>query len=311
MSSPSESRQARPPKGTGTGAPAGVIHDIGYRPYVGPRLGDGAVAWSFFVTGLRNCYGLGRSGRSKTLPMGLLSVMLLPALILVGVLVQAKDVLGLDEQIVPYSIYPTTTQLLISVFVAAQAPALISRDLRFGTITLYLARPMRRATYVLVRMASLTVATFILIAAPLLLLYVGGVLAELPVGRETGLFLGALVGAMMLAACLACLAALVSALTIRRGLAVTAVIVVLLVSYTVVSTIQGIALETGHDSVGEVAGVFSPYTLVDGVQVFLFDSPAATMTPPDGDAMGVLYLVAVALTVMGAVGAMLARYRRI
>ena len=243
--------------------------------------------------------------------MGLLSVMLLPALILVGVLVQAKDVLGLDEQLVPYSIYPTTTQLLISVFVASQAPALISRDLRFGTITLYLARPTRRATYVLVRMASLTAATFILIAAPLLLLYVGGLLAELPAGRETGLFLGALAGAMMLAACLACLSALVSALTIRRGLAVTAVIVVLLVSYTVVSTIQGISLETGHESVGEVAGVFSPYTLVDGVQVFLFDSPAATATPPDSDAMGVLYLVAVVLTVLGAVGAMLARYRRI
>jgi len=294
-----------------TGVAAGVIHDIGYRPYAGPRLGEGAVAWSFFVTGVRNSYGLGRSGRSKVLPMGLLGLMLLPALILVGVLVQARDLLGIDEQIVPYSIYPTTTQLLISVFVAAQAPALISRDLRFGTITLYLARPARRATYVLVRMASLTAATLVLVAAPLVLLYVGGLLAELPVGRETGRFLGALVGAVLLAACLAGLAALVSALTIRRGLAVTAVIVVLLVSYTVVSTIQGISLETGHETVGEVAGVFSPYTLVDGVQVFLFDSPAATPTPPTSGAAGGLYLVAAAVTVLGAVGAMLARYRRI
>ena len=173
-------------------AASGVIHDIGYRPYAGPRLGEGAVAWALFVTGLRNCFGLGRSGRSKVLPMGLLGVMLLPALILVGVLVQAKDLLGLDEQIVPYSTYPITTQLLISVFVASQAPALISRDLRFRTITLYLARPLRRTTYVLVRVASLTVATFALIAAPLLLMYVGGLLADLPLGRETGRFLGAL-----------------------------------------------------------------------------------------------------------------------
>ena len=82
MSSPSEAR--RHP------APAGVIHDIGYRPYAGPRLGERAVAWAFFVTGLRNCFGLGRSGRSKILPMGLLALMLLPALILVGVLVQAR-----------------------------------------------------------------------------------------------------------------------------------------------------------------------------------------------------------------------------
>src|SRR4029078_8339189 len=236
VSSPIESRGP---------AASGVIHDIGYRPYAGPRLGGGSVAWAFFLTGLRNCYGLGRSGRSKILPMGLLGLMLLPALILVGVLVQARDLLGLDEHIVPYSTYPITTQLLISVFVAAQAPALISRDLRFRTITLYLARPMRRPVYVLVRLASLATGTFILIGSPLLLMYVGGLLADLPLGRETGRFLGGMFGALLLAALLAGLAALVAALTTRRGMAVAAVIVVLLVSYTVVSAIQGVDVRTG------------------------------------------------------------------
>lgn len=303
MSSPSD----HPPRRQG----AGVIHDLGYRPYAGPRLGAGAVAWSFFLTGLRNTYGLGRSGRSKVLPMLLLALVLLPALILVGVLVQARDLLGLDEQIVAYSTYPITTQLMISVFVAAQAPALISRDLRFGTITLYLARPMRRAAYVLVRVASLTVATFVLVGSPLLLMYAGGLLADLPFGRETGLFLGAAVGALLLAACLSGLAALVAALTVRRGLAVAAVIVVLVVSYTVVSTIQGIALETDAETVGEVAGLFSPYTLVNGVQVFCFDAPAATPTPPGSDSMGVLYLVVAVLTVLGALAGLMARYRRV
>jgi ABC-2 type transport system permease protein len=291
--------------------PGAVIHDIGYRPYTGPRLGERAVAWALFVTGLRNCFGLGRSGRSKVLPMALLALMLLPALILVGVLVQAKDLLGLDEQIVAYSTYPLTTQLLISVFVASQAPALISRDLRFRTITLYLSRPGRRTTYVLVRLASLAVATFLLVAAPLLLMYVGGVLADLPIGRESQRIAEALVGAALLAACLGCTAALVAALTIRRGLAVTAVIVLLVVSYTVVATIQGISHDTGHSKVGEVAGMFSPYTLVNGVQVFLFDSPRATPTPPTGDAMGWLYLAATALTVLGSVGGMLLRYRKV
>jgi ABC-2 type transport system permease protein len=300
-----------PSEGFPATAPGAVIHDIGYRPYTGPRLGERAVARALFVTGLRNSYGLGRSGRSKILPMGMLGLMLLPALILVGILVQARNILGLDEHIVAYSTYPITTQLLISVFVAAQAPALISRDLRFRTITLYLARPARRTTYVLVRLASLTSATIVLIVAPLLVLYVGGVLADLPIGRETERFLAAVVGAVLLGACLACLAALVSALTIRRGLAVAAVIVVLLVSYTVVSTIQAISFETGHETVGEVAGLFAPYTLVNGVQVFLFGSPEATPTPPSSDAMGVLYLAVTGLTVLGSVAAMLARYRKV
>lgn len=307
MSTPSEPPgPPEPPE-----PPAGVIHDLGYRPYGGPRLGEGAVARAFFGTGLRNTYGLGRSARSKALPMILLGLMLLPALILVGVLVQARNLLDLDSQIVAYSTYPLTTQLLISVFVAAQAPALISRDLRFRTITLYLARPMRRATYVLVRLASLAVATFILIGAPLLLMYVGGLLADLPAGRETERFLGALVGAALLAACLAGLSAVVAALTVRRGLAVAAVIVVLLVSYTVVSTVQGVAQEVDNERVGEVAGLFSPYTLVNGVQHVLFDSPAATPTPPEGAAMGLVYVAAVLAVVLGSIGALLLRYRRL
>lgn len=297
MSSPSES-------------PAGVIHDIGYRPYSGPRHGEGPVAWSLFRTGLRNCFGLGRSGKSKVLPMVLLGLMLLPALILVGVLVQAKDALGLDSQIVSYSAYPITTQLLISVFVASQAPALISRDLRFRTITLYLARPLRRSTYVLVRMASLTAATFVLIAAPLLLMYLGGLLADLPLWRETKSFGVALVGALLLAALLAGLAAVVSAVTTRRGLAVAAVIVVLLVSYTVASSVQGIATEVGRDGVAEAGGLLSPYTLVDGLQHWLFDSPESTPAPPASAGMGLVFLVVTLTTIAGTVAAMLLRYRK-
>ena len=103
-----------------------------------------------------------------------------------------------------------------------------------------------------------------------------------------------------------------SALTIRRGLAVAAVIVVLLVSYTVVSTIQGISFDTGHETVGEVAGLFSPYTLVNGVQVFLFDSPEATPTPPTGDGDGLALPRRDARSwSLGSVGAMLARYRKV
>ena len=237
--------------------------------------------------------------------------MLLPALILVGVLVQAKDLLDLDEQIVPYSVYPLTVQLLISVFVAAQAPALISRDLRFRTITLYLARPARRTTYVLVRLASLTrrdVPPDRRSAPP----HVRRRVARRPAGRpgDAGLPRGDLRRAAA-GRLPGGLAALVSALTIRRGLAVAAVIVVLLVSYTVVATIQGISYETGHETVGEVAGVFSPYTLVNGVQVFLFDAQEGTPTPPDQRRDGRLLPGRHRGHILGSIGLMLLRYRKV
>jgi ABC-2 type transport system permease protein len=297
VSSPSETR------------PTGTIHDIGYRPYDGVRLGEGAVAWSLFRTGVRHCFGLGRSGRSKVLPMTLLGAMLLPAVILVAVLVQAREALGLTGQIVPYSRYAMITQVVISVFVAAQAPALISRDLRFRTITLYLARPLRRSTYVLVRLASLLVAVFVLITAPLLVLYVGGLLADLPPGRETRLFLGAAAGALVLAAVLSGLAALIAAVTTRRGLAVAAIIVALVVSYTVVAAVQGIGTEQGMTRLAEIAGLFSPYTLVDGLQVWLFEAAASTPAPPTGRT-GVLFGLMAVVVAAGSLVGLLARYRR-
>jgi ABC-2 type transport system permease protein len=297
VSSPSETR------------PTGTIHDIGYRPYDGVRLGEGAVAWSLFRTGLRHSFGLGRSIRSKVLPMTLLGAMLLPAVILVAVLVQARDALGLTGQIVPYSRYAMLTQVVISVFVAAQAPALISRDLRFRTITLYLARPLRRSTYVLVRLASLLVAVFALLTAPLLVLYVGGLLADLPPGRETRLFLGAVAGALLLAALLAGLAALIAAVTTRRGLAVAAIIVVLVVSFTVVAAVQGIATEQEMPRLAQLAGLVSPYTLVDGLQVWLFDAAASTPAPPTGR-YGALFALTALVVIAGSIVGLLARYRR-
>jgi ABC-2 type transport system permease protein len=297
VSSPSEVR------------PTGVIHDIGYRPYTGPRLGEGAVAWSLFRTGYRHCFGLGRSPKSKVLPMILVAAMVLPAVILVAILVQAKEALGLTGQIVPYSRYAIVTQVVISVFVAAQAPALISRDLRFRTITLYLARPLRRSTYVLVRMASLTAAVFTLIAVPILVLYLGGLLADLAIAAETRKFLAAMVGAALLAGLLAGVAALISAVTTRRGLAVAAVIIVLVLSYTVVAAVQDIAINEGERRLAEVVGLLSPYTLMDGLQVWLFDVVASTQAPPTGN-LGLLYLTVAVIVLAGSVIGMLMRYDR-
>jgi ABC-2 type transport system permease protein len=164
---------------------------------------------------------------------------------------------------------------------------------------------------VLVRLASLTVATFLLIWAPLLLLYLGGLLADMPVWRETKSFAAATLAALLLAAMLAGLAALVSAITTRRGIAVAAVIVVLLVSYTVVSTVQGVAAESGHDTVAQVAGVFSPYSLVNGLQVAYLGAPEGSPASPTGGGVGLLFLAAAVLAIAAPVVGMLLRYRTV
>ena len=54
-------------------------------------------------------------------------------------------------------------------------------------------------------------------------------------------------------------------MTPRRGLGVAAVIAVLLVLSGVQAAVQGIAEEFGNDTFAGYAGLFSPFTLVDGV----------------------------------------------
>ena len=151
-----------PPRRPAPDRSRSVIHDLGYRPYAGPRLGEGAIARSLVLTGFRNAFGLGRSGKSKALPFILLALNLFPAVILVGVMV----LVGLDELPIGYAAYASTTQVLLGIFVAAQAPVLFSRDLRHGSIALYLARPLRASTYAIARWTSLLLATFVFLLLP-------------------------------------------------------------------------------------------------------------------------------------------------
>jgi ABC-2 type transport system permease protein len=285
----------------------GVIHDIGYRPYAGERQPESAIAWSLFVTGLRNAFGLGRSGRSKILPFVLLGLNLVPALILVAVMVFT----GLDELPVNYASYAGTTQMLVSVFVAAQAPILFSRDLRYGSIVLYLARPLRAATYATMRWGSLAAAMLVFLLTPLLVLYVGALLNDADVSEQSSEAGWAALAAILLAGMLASVAGLLSAASTRRGFAVVATIGVLLFGYGVVAAVQGIALSQNAERVGEYAGLLTPYNLYRGIAESLLEAGAGAITPPTGTGMQAAY-VAVALTIMlGGLALLVWRYRRV
>ncbi len=287
--------------------PAGgsVIHDLGYRPYTGPRLGEGAIARSLVLTGFRNAFGLGRSGKSKAQPFILLALNLFPAVILVGVMV----LIGLDELPIGYAAYASTTQVLLGIFVASQAPVLFSRDLRHGTISLYLARPLRSSAYALSRWTALLGATLVFLLLPLVILYAVALLAGLDVGEQTrqvGIALGL---ALLLALSLAGIAGLIASWSTRRGFAVAATIALLVVANGVVTAVQGISDEEGRPVVGEVAGLFSPYSLYRGLMGAWTD--VEVPTPPTSGGMVAAYVVVFVALSAGCVAALLWRYRRV
>ncbi|CAM5431691.1 hypothetical protein SCYAM73S_02271 [Streptomyces cyaneofuscatus] len=216
------------------------IHNIGYRSYDGRRLGRAYARRSLYSQTLRGSFGLGRSAKSKVLPMLLFGVMTLVAAILVAVSMVTPDSTKLVIKYTSYAIY---LQAVIGLFIAAQAPQAVSRDLRFKSVPLYFSRPIERADYVLAKLAATASALFILTGAPLLILYVGSLLAKFDFVDQTKWFGQGLVSVALLSVLFAGLGLVMAALTPRRGFGVAAVIAVLTISYGAVSTVQAIACD--------------------------------------------------------------------
>ncbi|MEU3445785.1 ABC transporter permease [Streptomyces thermolilacinus] len=283
------------------------IHNIGYRKYDGPRLGRAYARRSLYVQSLRGAYGLGRSAKSKVLPMILFGVMCAPALIIVAVAVISKA----DRLMLDYTRYAMVMQLVIYLYVASQAPQSVSRDLRFRTVPLYFSRPIERADYVLAKYGAMASALFILTSAPLLILYVGSLLAKMDFAEQTKDFAQGLASVVLLSVLFSGIALLLAALTPRRGFGVAAVIGALFITYGAVTTLQAIARATDNLDAVTWLGLFSPITLVDGVQTAFLG--ATTSFPGEagpGAALGAVYLLAVLALIAGTYAALMRRYRK-
>jgi ABC-2 type transport system permease protein len=283
----------------------GVIHDLGYRHYDGLREGTPIIARTLFVTGLRHAYGLGRSGKSKVMPFLLLAMSVLPALIVVGVVVLT----GMDSLPVSYADYTNQTQVLVSLFAAAQAPVLFSRDLRHRSIVLYLARPLAATAIALMRWLSMTVALWLFMAVPTLLLFVGAMLSGLDKSDQASQLLKAVVLQTMLALLIAGITGFISSVSLRRGFAVVGSVMALIVLAGVVTAVQAIAAEEDADSVSTAAGLFSPWSLYTGL-ANAWDAGIETFVPVDGAWVPAYVLVAL-LLVAGLLLALVARFRKV
>ncbi|WP_415947612.1 ABC transporter permease [Streptomyces sp. KLOTTS4A1] len=283
------------------------IHNIGYRNYDGPRLGRAYARRSLYSQSLRGAYGLGRSAKSKVTPMILAAVMCVPAAIIVAVAV-ATDANALP---IEYTRYAIVTQAVIGLFLAAQAPQSVSRDLRFKTVPLYFSRPVERIDYVLAKYAAMATALLILTGVPLIILYAGALLAKMDISDQTAGFAQGLVSVLLLSLLFAGIGLVMAALTPRRGFGVAAVIAVLTISYGAVSTVQAIAYETGSTGAIEWLGLFSPITLIDGVQTAFLGASSAFPEGYGPDAgTGIVYLLAVLALIAGSYGALMRRYRK-
>lgn len=287
-------------------ADTGVIHDIGYRGYTGPRLGRGYATRSLYVQSLRAAYGLGRSGKSKVLPMLVLAGVTVPAAVMVAISLVLRDTrLPMD-----YPVYLSAFGLFVSIFLAAQAPVLLSRDLRHHTVPLYFSRPITRADYVRAKFAAMASAQLLLMAAPLLVLYAGALLGGMPFGHHTAHLAYGLVSAVLYAVVPTSVALLIAAATPRRGFGVAAIMGYQVVSLGVVGVI--LTLGTGPRSeASNWAALLSPGTLVDGLVNELFGTGGGGAVRAPGAVGAVVFALVAVATVVGSYRLLLRRYHRI
>ena len=77
----------------------GVIHDLGYRRYDGPRLDRAGIIRALYWHSLRSAFGIGRGVKAKIVPILTFVLMCLPAV--VNAIVDALRPFGVRDVTMP------------------------------------------------------------------------------------------------------------------------------------------------------------------------------------------------------------------
>lgn len=208
------------------------IHDLGYRRYEGVRTGAWGAWRALFRQGFRAMFGLGRPAKSKAIPAFVFVTTMLPML---GQVSAASMSQGMLKIKVGGFVGPMV--VMFTLFVAAQAPELLSRDQQHRVLPLILTRDVSRVSYATARLASILAALFLMALMPLLLFYVGEIgIATDPAAQfaQTGTRIFPVIAqAALTAIALGGVAAALASWTPRRAYATAAIIGTLMVATAV------------------------------------------------------------------------------
>jgi ABC-2 type transport system permease protein len=297
---------------TQSGPPAartGVIHDIGYRHYEGPRLSRPAIIRALAWHSLRSAFGIGRGAKAKIIPVIAFVLMCLPAV------VNAISLATHGGRVVDYDTYVFQLRVLIMIiFIAAQAPELVSRDLRSHVLPLYFSRPLHRLDYPLAKLGAFILACLALLEIPLLLLYLGSISQAHGGGaiwdQTRALIPGLLVG-LAWAVLLASIGLVLASLSGRRAYATGSIAICFFLSWALAGLLRGVTAAGGAGTVGvgaRLSGLVSPFTVLDGLRQWLGGTSPGPLPRP-GD-LGPVYGVMFVLMLAAAVGGLAVRYRK-
>lgn len=283
----------------------GVIHDLGYQRYTGPRLGRGYAFRTLYAHTVRTAFGLGRGVKAKIFSWTIIGIIAAVAVVMTAIKAQTGEAPMDGPEFVD------NMATLVILLLAAVAPELTSRDQQTRVLGLYLARPLRRADYALARLTGAVTAIFLVLAGPLLIMFAGGALSTKDgasgVGDAALDSLQGIAHAATHALVLTSISLLVASLIRRRAIAAAAVVAVFLIALPAVGLAQELG---GSEGTTELVSMVSPPTALSYLSVWLY---ADGKVPYSDDQIvhGPL-LLAYAVAVIAACTALLvARYRKV
>ena len=308
--------------GLAPAAGTGVIHDLGYQHYDGPRLGRAAIIRALYWHSLRSAFGIGRGAKAKIVPILAFGLMCLPAIANAVAVATSPD----HARIVDYDTYTYPLRTLVMlIFVAAQAPELVSRDLRSHVLPLYYSRPLRRLDYPLAKYLAFTAACLLLIEIPLIILYLGTIVSVgggSAVWDQTKALIPGMGVAALWAVLLAAIGLLLASFTGRRAYATGLIAIYFFLTWILATILVNIASHGAglgppgppgselNASLGaRLPGLISPFTVLDGVRRWLGGTNPGPIPNPGGAgwAYGLMFLILLGVSL----GGLAARYRKV
>lgn len=153
---------------------ASRIADRRYQRYDGPRGGPSRAQRTLVAHTLRRILGLRRPARTKILPVASIVFAYLPAVVFIGVVALfGKQVAA--RAVPSYADYYSFIVSAILLFVTLVAPEALCPDRRHRTLSLYLAAPLTRMTYLAAKAAAVFAVLCSVTVGPTLLLLLGRV----------------------------------------------------------------------------------------------------------------------------------------
>ena len=215
---------------TWTGGQQAQIFEGGFRPYVGPRQAPRRCFRSLYTYTLGRLLGRKRRFRSKLIGIAAFFVAWIGAVVqifLAGLFSEFGD-LGFDT----VREYYTQVGVGVVLFTVLATPMLLNTDRRSGLLSLYLASPLSRRSYLNAQTSAIFSLLIVMSLVPVLALAIVYTSLGWGPGHAGDFFmflLRALTAALALAAVPTALAVAVCSLVRRTGMAIVVIALCLLV----------------------------------------------------------------------------------